>query len=291
MHPNGGTTKGERIMKTRIFGWLIILSLMVAFLGLTGCGKNAYFGVRNKALEAPKEFAETEAAIDKAERSPGAQYCPEKIAKARELGKKAVETYWACRTKEAMAMLAEARAVAASAEMCQAPPKPAPVVKPAPPPPPPKPAPPPPPPPPKDSDGDGVTDDRDQCPDTPKGATIDIRGCWVYSGQEGVFFEFGKANIKADFYPLLDEGAEILKKNPTMKVEIQGHTDNVGSEAFNQRLSENRANAVKEYLISKGISADRLKAMGYGQSNPIAPNDTEEGRAMNRRVGMKVLER
>ena len=85
--------------------------------------------------------------------------------------------------------------------------------------------------------------------------------------------------------------AEILEKNPTMKVEIQGHTDNVGSEAFNQRLSENRANAVKEYLISKGISADRLKAVGYGQSNPIAPNDTEEGRAMNRRVGMKVLER
>ena len=113
----------------------------------------------------------------------------------------------------------------------------------------------------------------------------------MYSGKEGVLFEFGQADIKAAFYPLLDEGAEILKRNPTMKIEIQGHTDNVGSEAFNQRLSENRANAVKEYLISKGISADRLKAVGYGESNPIAPNDTEEGRAMNRRVGMKVLER
>jgi outer membrane protein OmpA-like peptidoglycan-associated protein len=278
---------------------------MVALSGLTGCGKNAYFGVRNQAIGVPEEFAETEAAIAKAERSPGAQYCPEKIAKAKELAKKGVETYWACRTKDAMALLAEARAVAASAEMCQAPPKPAPVVKRAPPPPPPKPSPPPPkpsppppkpsppppPPPPKDSDGDGVTDDRDQCPNTPKGATVDARGCWVYSGQEGVFFESGKANIKADFYLLLDEGAEILKKNPTMKVEIQGHTDNVGSEAFNQRLSENRANAVKEYFVSKGISADRLKPVGYGPSSPIAPNDTKEGRAKNRRVELNVLER
>ena len=285
-------------MRTRTFGWLILLSFMVALSGLTGCGKNAYFGVRNKAIGVPAEFGETEAAIEKAERSPGAQYCPEKITKAKELAKKGVETYWACRTKEAMALLAEARAVAASAEMCQAPPKPAPVVKPAPPPPPPKPSPPPPkpsppppPPPPKDSDGDGVTDDRDQCPNTPKGATVDARGCWVYSGKEGVFFEFGKADIKADFYPLLDEAAEILKKNPTIKVEIQGHTDNMGSEAFNQTLSENRANAVKEYLGGKGVSEDRLTTKGYNFSKPVASNDTEQGRAQNRRVEFTIIKR
>ncbi|MFB0507144.1 MAG: hypothetical protein ACETWT_10475, partial [Thermodesulfobacteriota bacterium] len=109
-------------MRTRTFGLLILLlSFMVALSGLTGCAKNAYFGVRNKAIGVPPEFGETEAAIEKAERSPGAQYAPEKIANAQELGKKAVETYWGCRTEEAMAMLAEARGLARQAEMAKAP--------------------------------------------------------------------------------------------------------------------------------------------------------------------------
>jgi len=117
---------------------LMIVVLITLPLMVVGCATQSYFGVPNRAAGVPEEFGQTQAAIAKAERSSGAQYCPEKITKAKELAKKGVETYWACRTKEAMGLLAEARAVAASAEMCQAPPKPAPVVKPAPPPPPPE---------------------------------------------------------------------------------------------------------------------------------------------------------
>jgi hypothetical protein len=88
-------------MRTKALAGLIVLSFLLVLSVPTGYAKNAYFGVRNKAIGVPAEFGETEAAIEKAERSPGAQYAPEKITKARELGKKAVETYWSCRTEEA----------------------------------------------------------------------------------------------------------------------------------------------------------------------------------------------
>jgi OOP family OmpA-OmpF porin len=82
----------------------------------------------------------------------------------------------------------------------------------------------------------------------------------------------------------LDGVVAVLKRNPTLRVEIQGHTDNIGSEASNRKLSENRARAVMEYLVKKGVEAERLSAAGYGSSRPIASNDTLEGRARNRRV-------
>jgi outer membrane protein OmpA-like peptidoglycan-associated protein len=262
-------------MRTKaLVGLVVVLSFVVLF-GVAGYAKGSYFGVPNKAIGYPEEFDQTEAAIAKAESSPGARYCPEKITKAKELAKEGVEIYWACRTKEAMKLLSDARALAAEAERCQAPPKAAPVAKPAPAP--------------RDSDGDGVPDSKDQCPNTPKGATVDARGCWAYQGE--VLFEFGKAEIKPQFYRMLDEGADILKKNPGIMVEIQGHTDNIGTKEVNQKLSEDRAKAVMGYLVGKGVAKDRLTAKGYNFSKPVASNSTEEGRKQNRRVEYRIMER
>ncbi|MFO7555690.1 MAG: OmpA family protein, partial [Desulfobacterales bacterium] len=135
---------------------------------------------------------------------------------------------------------------------------------------------------PMDSDGDGVTDDKDQCPDTPKGATVDERGCWTYAAV--VLFDFDKADIKPEAYPMLEEAVLILKKNPNLVVEIDGHTDNIGSAAYNMPLSEKRAKAVKDYFVSRGVDSKQLPTKGFGFTKPAAGNDTKEGRAKNRRV-------
>jgi OOP family OmpA-OmpF porin len=134
---------------------------------------------------------------------------------------------------------------------------------------------------PLDSDGDGVYDYMDQCPGTPKGAKVNDKGCWVV---EQIQFDTGKSTVKAQAYPALDDVVAVLKRNLTLRVEIQGHTDNIGSEASNRKLSENRARAVMEYLVKKGVAAERLSAAGYGCTRPIASNDTSEGRTRNRRV-------
>ncbi len=139
------------------------------------------------------------------------------------------------------------------------------------------------PPKPGDSDGDGVTDDIDVCPGTPKGAVVDQRGCWAMS--TALLFDFDKAVIKERFYPILDQTKEVFDAYPTMTVQIDGHADSTGPAAYNQRLSERRANAVMGYLVnSVGIDPSRLTAVGYGETRPAYPNDTDEHRAINRRV-------
>jgi outer membrane protein OmpA-like peptidoglycan-associated protein len=110
----------------------------------------------------------------------------------------------------------------------------------------------------------------------------------------GINFDFNKANIKREFAPVLDEAAQILTDNPSVRVTVEGHTDSIGSDSYNQRLSERRANAVKQYLVSRGVMADRLETVGKGEKEPVAPNttpngkDNPEGRAMNRRAELKV---
>ena len=103
-----------------------------------------------------------------------------------------------------------------------------------------------------------------------------------------VFFESNKAVLQPSSYPELDHAAEFMRAHPTMLVEIAGYTDSRGSDDLNQELSQNRANAVKAYMVSKGVEASRLIAVGHGESNPIATNDTEAGRAENRRVEFVV---
>lgn len=141
---------------------------------------------------------------------------------------------------------------------------------------------------PLDSDGDGVPDHLDQCPGTPQSAKVNENGCWVL---EQVRFDTGKQDIRPESFPALDRVADVLKQNPNVRVVIEGHTDNVGRKAYNQKLSKNRAQAVMEYVLQKGIGADRLSSVGYGISKPIASNETAEGRARNRRVQLTPIHR
>lgn len=160
---------------------------------------------------------------------------------------------------------------------------PAPVAAPAPPPPPP-------PPPPADSDGDGVTDDQDACPGTPAGAKVNARGCEEQLVLQGVTFETNSARLTPNSTLTLDSVAEILRRRPNFNIEVRGHTDSTGSDEINTRLSQQRAESVMEYLVSQGVPAERLSAVGYGATQPVASNDTAEGRAQNRRVALEFTE-
>lgn len=176
---------------------------------------------------------------------------------------------------------------------------------------------------PKDSDGDGVTDLFDKCPDTPAAAhgMVDEHGCprdtdgdgipdyldycpkiagvksnhgcpelkkeirtLFQKAMLGIQFETGKDVIKKESNVILNQIARVLMENPTYTIEVQGHTDNVGSVELNNELSDKRAHAVRIYLIEKGIGADRITAKGYGDSRPVASNSTAQGRTKNRRV-------
>lgn len=139
---------------------------------------------------------------------------------------------------------------------------------------------------PLDTDGDGVPDYLDQCPDTPKGARVDERGCWVISG---ALFDFDKYVVKQKYIPVLEHVVNVLIENPGVKIQIQGHTDNFGTLEYNQILSENRAGAVMSYLLRNGIERNRLTVQGFSFNKPIATNETEEGRALNRRVELTPI--
>ncbi len=104
-----------------------------------------------------------------------------------------------------------------------------------------------------------------------------------------VYFDVDKATIKPESYKQLDELVELMKLKKGMEIEIAGHTDNTGSKEHNLKLSQLRAEAVKNYLVKKGISAKRIVAKGYGDTEPIATNDTPEGRAKNRRIEVRII--
>lgn len=106
---------------------------------------------------------------------------------------------------------------------------------------------------------------------------------------KNIFFDYDKATLRPESYAELNRVVQILDKQPKLKIEISGHTDNKGAYDYNKKLSRDRAKTVVDYLIEKGISADRLSYEGYAFDKPIAPNDTDEGRQMNRRVEFKVL--
>jgi len=141
-----------------------------------------------------------------------------------------------------------------------------------------------------DSDGDGVCDASDECPRSLAGAAVDAAGCEV--GEvilRGITFGVGNAELTPADRLLLDSVALMLTDRPTVRAEIRGHTDSTGSPDANLRLSQERADSVRSYLISKGITPERLTAKGLGQSAPIASNETEDGRAQNRRVTLELL--
>lgn len=149
-----------------------------------------------------------------------------------------------------------------------------------------------PPPLPPDADGDGVLNANDLCPDTPRGMRVDERGCAVKAQRlvlRNINFEFNKATLTPDGRAILDGIAAGLRGQPTMEVEIEGHTDSIGSDAYNLKLSKSRANSVRDYLVSQGVQAARLSAKGLGESVPVSSNKSDEGRAENRRVEFKVI--
>ena len=106
----------------------------------------------------------------------------------------------------------------------------------------------------------------------------------------GVNFDFDKATIRADAVPILREAATMLKENSAVQVSVEGHTDSVGSDEYNLKLSLRRAAAVKDFLVSEGVAVGRLSTRGFGAAQPVASNDSADGRAQNRRVELKVTE-
>lgn len=148
---------------------------------------------------------------------------------------------------------------------------------------------------PLDNDGDGVPDYLDQCPASAKGEKVDEVGCWVckdiadFNFDSLVNFDFDKSNIKPRYDSILDQVADCLQKQTSIKVQIIGHTDNIGTMAYNQTLSEKRATAVLNYFLKKRIPKERFSTMGYSFTKPIASDKTREGRARNRRVQLKLI--
>ncbi len=162
---------------------------------------------------------------------------------------------------------------------------------------------------PLDSDGDGVPDYLDKCPGTPAGVKVDKDGCPPPVVEEAkpqaaaapeiiekgrttlkVLFDTDKADIKKGYFGDVDKLIAVMKQYPDLNVTIEGHTDNRGGAPYNKKLSQRRADSVKKYMVSKGIDAKRLNAVGYGLEKPIASNATKEGRAKNRRVEAATAE-
>jgi outer membrane protein OmpA-like peptidoglycan-associated protein len=104
-----------------------------------------------------------------------------------------------------------------------------------------------------------------------------------------IFFDYDRADLKPESLPELGKLATLLEEYPTVKVEIGAHTDALGSDEYNQTLAESRAQAVMGFLVGTGISPERVIARGYGRSRPVAPNGTDEGRALNRRVEFRLF--
>ena len=147
-----------------------------------------------------------------------------------------------------------------------------------------------------DTDGDGVADKDDKCP-TVKG-TVANNGCPEVSDEamkklndygKTILFNSGKSSFQKQTYPVLQAMSAILKEYPTAKFSLEGHTDSDGKDAMNQKLSEDRAAAVKNYLIEQGIEASRLSSKGFGESMPVDSNKTAKGKANNRRVEVKLV--
>ncbi|MDX1756534.1 MAG: OmpA family protein [Marinobacter sp.] len=145
-----------------------------------------------------------------------------------------------------------------------------------------------------DSDNDGVVDGVDQCPNTLEGLQVDNVGCVKTDEKQsvvlrGVTFEFNSDRLTANARDILNRAAEALKGQTDLSVELAGHTDSVGSDSYNLELSQARADSVRNYLIEQGVDPGQMTAVGYGETQPVRSNDTEEGRERNRRVEFNVI--
>ena len=144
-----------------------------------------------------------------------------------------------------------------------------------------------------DGDGDGVVDRLDRCPNTRAGAQVDVKGCEIKEeiSLPGVRFETNSANLRPGAGRVMNDAAETLRRNPSITVEFAGHTDSDGTAAYNESLSERRARTVRDYLAARGVAMNRMTVRGYGESDPVASNATAEGKALNRRVVLRITSR
>ena len=145
-----------------------------------------------------------------------------------------------------------------------------------------------------DSDGDGVPDHLDRCPNTPRGVDVDGFGCPLPDevvltlSSDRLGFAFDSADLNDEARAALDSALDVVRDNADVAMDLVGHTDSTGTDAYNQALSERRARAAVDYLVSLGVPAGQLRAVGRGEAEPVASNETEEGRARNRRVELVV---
>ncbi|MBF7730768.1 OmpA family protein [Pseudomonas sp. N040] len=144
-----------------------------------------------------------------------------------------------------------------------------------------------------DADNDGVCDDLDKCPGTEANVTVDADGCPAAAEavrvELDVKFDFDKAAVKQESYSEIKTVADFMNQYPQTTTTVEGHTDSVGSDAYNQQLSQRRADAVRQVMVDQyGVAAERVSAVGEGESQPVADNATAEGRALNRRVEASV---
>jgi outer membrane protein OmpA-like peptidoglycan-associated protein len=225
------------MMNEQIVKRLLIGAILFSFIFVIGC-VGMEFAPKNGIWYYPKELVDAKKAVANAKNAGKDKTCPKEYDEAYALKKKAYETYWACKDKEAIDMAKDATNKANAL-----------------------------------------------CPSKPMKAEKVIDRMTL-----SINFDFDKATIRKADMADLKKAIEFVKKYPGAKVRLEGHTDWKGKEKYNQVLSEKRAEATKEYLVSKGnIDAARISTIGYGETKPVASNKTDEGRFQNRRVEVLIL--
>lgn len=227
--------------------------LVVGGLILSGCA-GMELAPKHAIWYYHKELPEADRAIAAARASGKDKECPEEFNAAVKMRDDAYDIYWQCHTLEGIDMAKKAAEMAKN--LC--PPKPTPAPTPAP------------------------TPTPEVKKEEPAKEIVVIKI---------VNFDFDKSNIKKQYVTELEMAAGIIKKYPDATIVIDGHTDSVGTATYNMRLSMRRANAVKDYLVMKGVKAERIKVEGYGYSRPVATNETDAGRAQNRRAEIHIMEK
>lgn len=281
----------KAITAKRVLTVAIVLVFMSVMFGCAGLEKTP--ANRPGPGYIDKSLVEADRALDEARAAGKDKQCPAEFDALKAQVDKAYELYCACSSCTAQEGINMANdAIGKIKALC-----PGVVVEP-------------------DTDGDGVIDKLDQCPDTPAGVKVDAVGCPLDSDKDGVYdyldkcpdtpidlkvdkdgcpikvtinlnvlFDFNKSDVKPQYHDEIKRVGDYMNAYPWEKATLEGHTDSKGTDAYNQNLSQRRVDAIKAYLVEKfGIKADRLKAIGYGESKPIATNDTDEGRQLNRRV-------
>lgn len=255
-------------MRINFFSAGIIYLGIICLVLIIGCKsfQTAYFGVEDEAITAPKEFHQTRLTIESAKSSADSLYAEKKIDEAMEQGERAAIAYWKCFDQPAKNLLAIARQCAYRAELFH------------------------PQPPPPTAARANATPWTPEAPESmePDGVFSSVIALPPRMILETVYFGYDSYKLNPYDMSLLDNQVPLLKKHSDFVFEIAGHTDHVGSDAYNQILSRRRAGSVKKYLSTNGVSDNQLYLIGYGESDPFYSNNTSDGQAKNRRSEIRV---